>query len=69
MSKGRREGSVPQPHPTRVVPEEQIRLAKKINRKVFKHVMNINEADHHIPIKKPKHLFTGKRSNGKADRR
>ncbi len=22
MSKGRREGSVPQPHPTRVVPEE-----------------------------------------------
>lgn len=69
MSKGRREGSVPQPHPTRVVPEEQIRLAKKINKRVFKHSININEADHHIPIKKPKHLFTGKRSNGKADRR
>lgn len=69
MSKGRREGSVPKPHPTRVVPEEQIRLAKKINKRVFKHSLNINEADHHIPIKKPKHLYTGKRSNGKNDRR
>ncbi|CDW88118.1 nucleolar gtp-binding protein 1 [Stylonychia lemnae] len=68
MSKARREGSVPQPHPTRVVPEEQIRLAKKINKR-FKHTLNINEADRHIPIKKPKHLYTGKRSNGKTDRR
>lgn len=69
MSKARREGSVPQPHPTRVVPEEQIRLAKKINKRVFKHKMNINEADRHVPIKLPKHLNTGKRSNGKTDRR
>lgn len=69
MSKARREGSVPQPHPTRVVPEEQIRLAKKINKRVFKHALNINEADRHVPIKMPKHLFTGKRSNGKTDRR
>ena len=68
MSKGRREGSVPQPHPTRVVPEEQIRLAKKINKK-FKHSVNINEADRSISIKKPKHLFSGKMSNGKRDRR
>lgn len=68
MSKGRREGSVPKPHPTRVVPEEQIRLAKKINKR-FKHTMNINEADRVNITKKPKHLYTGKRSNGKTDRR
>lgn len=68
MSKGRREGSVPQPHPTRVVPEEQIRLAKKINKR-FKHDIHVNEADRQVIIKKPKHLYTGKRSNGKADRR
>ena len=68
MSQGRREGSVPQRHPTRVVPEEQIRLAKKINKR-FKHTVHVNEADRHISIKKPKHLYTGKRSNGKNDRR
>jgi len=68
MSKGRREGSVPKPHPTRVVPEEQIRLAKKINKR-FKHSININEADRQVIIKKPKHLYAGKRSNGKNDRR
>jgi hypothetical protein len=68
MSKGRREGSVPKPHPTRVVPEEQIRLAKKINKR-FKHSININESDRMNITKKPKHLYTGKRSNGKTDRR
>lgn len=68
MTKGRREGSVPQPHPTRVVPEEHIRLAKKINKR-FKHTVNVNEADRVITAKKPKHLFSGKRSNGKNDRR
>jgi len=68
MSQGRREGQVPKTHPTRVVPEEQIRLAKKINKR-FKHIMNINEADRLVATKKPKHLYTGKRSNGKTDRR
>jgi hypothetical protein len=68
MSKGRREGSVPQMHPTRLVPEEQIRLAKKINKR-FKHTVNVNEADRVVSCKKPKHLYTGKRSNGKNDRR
>jgi nucleolar GTP-binding protein len=68
MSKGRREGSVPQPHPTRVVPEEQIRLAKKINKR-FKHTVHVNEADRHVSVKRPKHMFAGKRSNGKNDRR
>ena len=68
MTKGRREGSVPQTHPTRVVPAEAIRLAKKINKR-FKHSVNVNEADRVVTTKKPKHLFSGKRSNGKADRR
>ena len=68
MSQGRREGSVPQRHPTRMVPEEQIRLAKKINKR-FKHSISVNEADRVVTTKKPKHLYTGKRSNGKNDRR
>lgn len=68
LTQGRREGSVPQYHPTRVVPEEQIRLAKKINKR-FKHSVNVNEADRVVTTAKPKHLFSGKRSNGKNDRR
>jgi hypothetical protein len=48
------------------VPEEQIRLAKKINaswkNKIFK-----DEADRAVTIKKPKHLFAGKMSNGTKD--
>ena len=68
MSQGRREGSVPQRHPSRMVPEESIRLAKKINKR-FKHSININEADRRVTVKKPKHLYSGKRSNGKNERR
>ena len=68
MTQGRREGSVPQWHPTRVVPEEQIRLAKKINKR-FKHSVNVNEADRVVTTAKPRHLFSGKRSNGTNDRR
>ena len=48
----RREGSVPKRLPYKLVPEEQIRLAKKIN-KVFKHKIEINEADRSIQTKKP----------------
>lgn len=68
MSKGRREGSVPQRHPTRMVPEESIRLAKKINKR-FKHTVNVNEADRVVTTKKPKHLYAGKRGSGKNERR
>lgn len=68
MSKGRREGSQPQRLPYKVVPEEHVRLAKKINKR-FKHSININEADRVVTTKKPKHLYSGKRSNGKNDRR
>lgn len=69
MSQGRREGSKPQYHPTRVVPEEHIRLAKKINKRSFKHSINVNEADRVVSTKKPKHLYSGKRGIGKNDRR
>ena len=68
MSQGRREGSTPKYHPTRVVPEEHIRLAKKINKR-FKHSINVNEADRVVSTKKPKHLYSGKRGIGKNDRR
>jgi hypothetical protein len=50
------------------VPEEQVRLAKKINKR-FKHEVNVNEADRHIGVKRPKHLFAGKMSNGTRNSR
>jgi hypothetical protein len=64
----RREGSEPKRLPYKLVPEEQIRLAKKIVRK-FKHTENINEADRSIATKRPKHLFAGKMSNGTRNKR
>lgn len=68
MSKGRREGSVPQRNPNKMETEESIRLAKKINKR-FKHSVNVNEADRTISVKKPKHLYAGKTSNGTRQRR
>jgi len=67
-SKDRREGSEPKRLPYKLVPEEQIRLAKKINKR-FKHTVNINEADRAISVKRPKHLFAGKMSNGSRNKR
>ena len=66
-SQSRREGSVPQRH--FVEPEEHTRLAKKITRRVFKHPVNVNEADRVVTAAKPKHLYSGKRGIGKNDRR
>ncbi len=68
MSQGRREGTTPKRDPTKIVPEEHIRLAKKINKR-FKHTVNVNEADRVVTAKKPKHLYAGKRGIGKNDRR
>ena len=62
-TKERREGSEPKRLPYKLVPEEQIRLAKKIVKR-FKHGVEVNEADRHIAVKRPKHLFAGKMSNG-----
>ena len=52
----RREGSEPKRLPYKLVPEEHIRLAKKINKR-FKHTVNVNEADRTIQNPKPKWLF------------
>lgn len=62
----RREGSEPKRLDYKLVPEEQIRLAKKIN-SMWKHKIQRNEADREITVKRPKHLFAGKMSNGKRD--
>ena len=59
----RREGSVPKRLAYKLVPEEQIRLAKKIN-KVFKHKVNVDASDRTIQVKKPKWIFAGKMDNG-----
>lgn len=67
-SKDRREGSVPKRLPYKLVPEEHIRLAKKINKK-FKHGQEINEADRTIPTKRPKRLFSGKSNLGTSHHR
>ena len=64
----RREGSQPKRLDYKPVPEEHVRLAKKINA-VFKHKIQRSEADREITTKKPKHLFAGKMSNGKKDYR
>ena len=64
----RREGSEPKRLPYKLVPEEQVRMAKKIVRK-FKHGVFVNEADRHIATKMPKHLFAGKMSNGTSNSR
>lgn len=64
----RREGSEPKRLPYKLVPEEQVRLAKKITKR-FKHSINVNEADRHIATKRPKHLFAGKMSNGTSNKR
>ena len=67
-TKERREGSEPKRLPYKLVPEEQIRLAKKIVKR-FKHGVEVNEADRHIAVKRPKHLFAGKMSNGTRNKR
>lgn len=68
LTASRREGTKPQRLPYKLEPEEHSRLAHKINKR-FKHIVNVSEADRKIATKKPKHLFSGKMSNGKRDRR
>ena len=63
-SASRMEGSQPKRLDYKPVPEEHIRLAKKIN-KAFSHKIQKTEADREIQCKRPKHLFAGKMSNGK----
>lgn len=64
----RREGSQPARLAYKPVPEEHVRLAKKINKR-FKHSVNVSESDRQIQVKRPKHLFAGKMSNGAKNKR
>lgn len=64
----RREGNEPKRLPYKMVPEEQIKLAKKINA-TFKNKIQKTESDRVVTIKKPKHFYAGKMSNGKKDYR
>lgn len=65
-SASRREGSEPKRLDYKIVPEEQVRLAKKIN-SMWKHKIQRSEADREVTVKRPKHLYAGKMSNGKKD--
>lgn len=51
----------------------QVKKLKKMNtktrEKMFSKHGKAGESDRHISVKKPKHLFAGKRGNGKTDRR
>ena len=51
------------------MPEEHVRLGKKILKKAFRTKVAVNEADRSIQVKRPKHLYAGKMSNGTANKR
>ena len=65
-SASRREGTTPQRLAYKPVPDEHVRLAKKINAQ-WKHKIQRTEADREVNVKRPKHLYAGKMSNGKKD--
>ena len=66
----RREGTVPKRRPDKPVPESHVRLAQKIEKKVFKNSIYTHTADRRQTASKPKHLYTGKVDvAGKRDRR
>ncbi len=62
----RREGNEPQRLEFKPVPEEHVRLAKKIN-SMWKHKIQRTEADREVNVKRPKHLYSGKQGRGKKD--
>merc|ERR1712107_565989 len=45
------------------------KIANKARNKTFSVHGKAGESDRHIAVKKPKHLFSGKRGMGKTDRR
>jgi len=53
-------------------PEQQKKIKKmekKVQKKSFGNMGKSGESDRHISVKKPRHLFAGKRGMGKTDRR
>mmetsp|Transcript_24733 Transcript_24733/g.17431 ORF Transcript_24733/g.17431 Transcript_24733/m.17431 type:complete len:240 (-) Transcript_24733:132-851(-) len=67
-SQSRREGETPKRLIYKPVPEEHVRLAKKINKR-FRTTVNVSESDRVVTTKMPKHLFAGKMSNGSRNKR
>ena len=45
------------------------KMKKKMQAKKFGNQGKMGESDRHIAVKKPRHLFVGKRGIGKTDRR
>merc|ERR1719163_2712127 len=60
LTQDRREGSVPKRRGDKPVPESHVRLAQKIEKKVFKNSIYTGTADRAQTASKPKHLYTGK---------
>jgi len=70
LTQERREGTVPKRLPSKPVPESHVRLAQKIEKKVFRTNLFKDSTDRMTTAAKPKHLYTGKvDSAGKRDRR
>ena len=60
------------PSATGLRDEAALRKAEKLSKqkqKLMSKMGKATESDRRIAIKKPKHLFSGKRGNGKTDRR
>lgn len=69
LTQSRREGSFPARLPFKPVPEEHVRLAKKITKKAFRTNLFAHEADRAIQTKMPRHLFVGKMDGGSSNKR
>ena len=66
--KGRMEGSNPKDHSLKTEIAAHIRLRNKIEKR-YQRDVNVCESDRRITDSMPKHLNSGKRGNGKTDRR
>ena len=68
MSISRMEGQDPEKLSSKVKGEEGERMRRKIEKRLRK-VWNVHDSDRKISVAKPKHLYSGKSSNGTAQRR
>merc|ERR1719427_1931732 len=49
--------------------QEKVKKMAKLGQRKMNYAGKAGESDRHIHVKKPKHLFSGKRGLGKTDRR
>merc|ERR550519_439045 len=49
--------------------EDKVKQMAKLGQRKMNYAGKAGESDRHIHVKKPKHLFSGKRGVGKTDRR